>query len=83
MELRPQDPIPQWITHVAVLNEQRVSTMPSAEYSPGSHAIVAPYQSDKTNSSTKNTAPILADLLNVRVAYGEREVGLGVSKGRI
>ena len=74
MELRPQDPLPEWITHVAVAEGQQLRLMERKDYSPhanhnDSKVSVHPIQVEPT----ANKQPLM-DLKDVRIKYGRREV---------
>ena len=77
--LRSQDPMPDWISHVALVNEGRVTT--------GRKEVVLAVETAATvaKASSKDTIPktgqsvagkVLVDLKNVKVIYGERKVSL-------
>ncbi|KIY51464.1 P-loop containing nucleoside triphosphate hydrolase protein, partial [Fistulina hepatica ATCC 64428] len=72
--LRTQDPVPDWITHIALVRGQRVITGPAAEVL----ADEAAHQQRKTVSApfiTKSTVgDILIDLQGVNVKYADRSV---------
>lgn len=72
MALRPQDPLPEWITHVALVDGQhihpqtRTAAMPSLEQQ----------SSSKSTQSTLKEAggKELVDMKDVNVSYHERHV---------
>jgi hypothetical protein len=76
LEMRPQDPLPEWITHVAIAGEQRLGLMKRKDYSPHAHhdskISVHPIQVQPT----PNKQPLM-DLKGVRITYGgKREVSV-------
>ena len=75
MELRPQDPPPEWTTHVAVVEGQQFKLMARKDYSPHSfrnNTTTGFIQSAQVQPNI-HKEPMM-DLKNVRVKYGEREV---------
>jgi hypothetical protein len=77
MELRPQDPLPEWTTHIALIEGQRLNLMNRDAYS-RKHLVVLT-ESSKPHSGEADI-PIapqgreFARLSGVRVGYGNREV---------
>lgn len=72
MALRPQDPLPEWITHVALVDGQhihpqsRTTLMPALDQQPSSK-IAQP-------SSKETGGKDLVDMKDVNVRYHERHV---------
>jgi hypothetical protein len=74
MELRPQDPLPEWITHVAVAEGQQLNLMERRDYSPHkSHSKITTHPTQVLRAADKEP---LMDLKDVRIKYGEREVSM-------
>ena len=73
MELRPQDPLPEWITHVAIAGGQRLSLMERKDYSyhNDSKISVHPIQVQPTADKQPHM-----ELKDVRIKYGRREVSV-------
>lgn len=75
LALRPQDPLPEWITHVAFVGGQNVDTMERTYYTPHQ-----PHDHHKSMAKTPrpsprtNTKEELLSLKDVRVQYGDRKV---------
>jgi hypothetical protein len=78
MSLRPQDPIPEWITHLAVVRGDQVETGPR-------QGILAAHRVDTTRTkdgdvrshavvSESRQGKVLADMNNVNVQYQDRKV---------
>lgn len=75
LELRPQDPMPEWITHVAVVDGQQYKLMARKDYSPHDSQkglAASPAQPAEIQSSPQEP---LIDLKGVHIQYGKREVG--------
>jgi hypothetical protein len=75
MELRPQDPLPEWTTHIALVEGQRLNLMNRESYS-RKHLVVLT-ENSKPHSGDILIAPQgreLARLSGVLVGYGNREV---------
>ncbi|KAK0505745.1 P-loop containing nucleoside triphosphate hydrolase protein [Armillaria luteobubalina] len=73
--LRGQDPVPDWITHVALLRGSKVVTGPKdiilyEEALRSKHATAT----TATQTVTNETGAVVADLKNVRVQYDSRVV---------
>ncbi|KAK0481784.1 P-loop containing nucleoside triphosphate hydrolase protein [Armillaria novae-zelandiae] len=73
--LRAQDPVPDWITHVALLRGSKVVTGPKdiilhEEALRSKHATAT----TATQTVTNETGAVVADLKNVRVQYDSRAV---------
>ena len=88
MALRPQDPIPEWISHVAVAHGDRIHTGPKDDQkirdvlemlnqrdSPPSTAVRNPGIKEGKGKQKKE----LISLRNVSISYGERHVSLRLS----
>jgi ABC-type molybdenum transport system ATPase subunit/photorepair protein PhrA len=74
MELRPQDPLPGWITHVAVTEGQRLHPMERRDYAPDTNRSGTPVHLTKAQPVADREP--LVDLKGVRVKYGDREVSM-------
>lgn len=76
MELRPQDPIPEWITNVVVVEGQTLRLMSKDSYTAQSQnlSLEGSPHAVKTNIPTAPQEKEIVRLQDVRVAYGEREV---------
>ncbi|KIM26881.1 hypothetical protein M408DRAFT_174708 [Serendipita vermifera MAFF 305830] len=75
MELRPQDPMPEWITHVAVVDGQNFRLMARQDYSPFVQTdSLATSSASPVQSPTNASQEPLMDLNDVRIHYGKREV---------
>ncbi|KAJ7583002.1 P-loop containing nucleoside triphosphate hydrolase protein [Mycena floridula] len=78
MGLRSQDPVPGWITHLALVKEDRLLTGEK------SHILTELARANATNVSsppvrhTTKSGQLVADLKNVNVKYGPREVLKGI-----
>ncbi|KAG6847861.1 hypothetical protein H0H93_005463 [Arthromyces matolae] len=71
--LRTQDPIPDWITHVAFVNGSKVVTGPKVEVAPQiTHVDVK--QDQPLVFQHSNPGKLVVDLQNVNVKYGPRTV---------
>ena len=73
MALRPQDPLPDWITHVALVNGQHVETKPrDSSFMPMSEvdSVGTPGDAPRTKEEGKE----LVVMKDVNVRYHERHV---------
>ncbi|TDL22910.1 P-loop containing nucleoside triphosphate hydrolase protein [Rickenella mellea] len=75
MALRPQDPLPDWITHVATVNGSEVHTTPRSEAALHNHS-----RSQRTSEMSLKSEPNvskgkpLVDAKNLNVRYQDRHV---------
>lgn len=77
MGLRSQDPIPEWITHVALVEETKVTVGAKDDVlNAKQHATTTntPLSVPARESPKTDDAPVVIDLKNVSVAYHERQV---------
>jgi hypothetical protein len=74
--LRAQDPIPDWITHVArvesgrVFTEEKTATFVPTEIKHSQKRSIPDYRQGK------KAGDVVVDMRNVRVSYSDRHVGL-------
>lgn len=78
LALRPQDPLPEWVTHVAFAEDQNIDTMKRDCYTPHQlpepqHEPIAKVHRLPPHTGTKEELLSLKDL---RVQYGDRKVRL-------
>lgn len=77
IELRSQDPLPEWTTHVAVIDGQQLKIMNRESYRT-KHLELTPDSSashhSKSDALTSPPGREIAELMNVRVDYQEQEV---------
>jgi hypothetical protein len=76
--LRPQDPLPEWVTHVAFVEGQKFDTMKRNDYTPHQlpdlqHESIAKAPRPPPRMDTREE---LLSLKDVRVQYGDRKVHL-------
>lgn len=76
IELRPQDPIPEWTTHVALVEGQRVQGITVNEYKSRHHALHTTAPITTAPKTEAEEGDELVGLKGVRVSYGKREVWL-------
>jgi hypothetical protein len=76
IELRPQDPLPEWITHVGLVEGRHFKTFLKEDYEQGkNHELSSKNESKALSSSSQVTGQELISLKGVRVGYaGKREV---------
>ncbi|KAG8811533.1 hypothetical protein FRC17_002410, partial [Serendipita sp. 399] len=74
MELRPQDPIPRWITHVALVQNQRLTIMSGAEYHHDSSSAARGSHGSSPKDSSSAAGKEIASLNDVKVTYDDRQV---------
>ena len=77
MGLRLQDPIPEWITHVALVHGGHVKTgerVPMLETLLSHAHEAAPSTGAAHSRGSRQEAAILVDMQNVNVRYHERHV---------
>jgi hypothetical protein len=77
MGLRLQDPIPEWITHVALVHGGRVTTGEKAAIL--EKLNLHTYEADRSVAAVRNRdssagSDVLVDMQNVNVRYHERHV---------
>jgi hypothetical protein len=75
--LRLQDPVPEWISHVALINQGRVTTgrkeaVLTAKLAAGGAQGVS--KDSVPRSGPDIPGKVLVDLKNVKIIYGERQV---------
>jgi hypothetical protein len=75
--LRLQDPVPEWISHVALINQGRVTTgrkeaVLTAKLAAGGAQGVS--KDSVPRSGPDISGKVLVDLKNVKIIYGERQV---------
>jgi hypothetical protein len=77
LALRPQDPIPDWITHLALVHQGTVTTGKKEDVL-ASDAVRRAIREETadigTTSARRNEGKVLVDMNNVKVSYGERKV---------
>ena len=78
LALRPQDPLPEWVTHVAFVEGQKLDTMKRDYYTPHQlpnlqreSIVKAPRPPPRMDTKEE-----LLSLKDVRVQYGDRKVHL-------
>jgi ABC-type uncharacterized transport system ATPase subunit len=74
IELRPQDPVPEWTTHVALIEGQRVQSILADEYRSKYQPLQASAPVSTSSSIDVEEEETLVSLKGVRVGYGKREV---------
>ena len=78
LALRPQDPLPEWVTHVAFVEDQNFDTMKRDYYTP--HQLPEPQHEPMAKaprlSPHTDTKEELLSLKDVCVQYGDRKVRL-------
>jgi hypothetical protein len=83
ISLRPQDPVPDWISHLAFVRDGRVTTGAKQDVlaSIPSSAHVFPVAGETSNSSafmnesiTQQEPKVLVDMKNINVQYQDRKV---------
>ncbi|KAF7969618.1 hypothetical protein HWV62_26789 [Athelia sp. TMB] len=75
MALRAQDPVPDWITHVAFVEDAVFTTGPKdSVLSEKPHTTYTSQSVPARRASINNGGSILIDMQNVSVAYHERQV---------
>jgi len=72
--LRTQDPVPEWITHVALVGNGRVLTGRKEETLAVAAVHTQEYADPPPLSTTVKTGSLLVDMKNVNVRYGPRAV---------
>ncbi|KAG6910400.1 hypothetical protein DXG01_010755 [Tephrocybe rancida] len=74
--LRTQDPVPEWITHVAFVDGNKVVVGPKDDVLPQiTHVdLRGDLSSFTVQSAPSNEGRLLVDMQNVKVKYGPREV---------
>jgi ABC-type uncharacterized transport system ATPase subunit len=72
--LRQQDPIPPWVTHVALVNQGRVITGKKEDILVDNAALGVNEAISRDKNRTHGLGKVLVDLNNVGVKYGERQV---------
>lgn len=81
LALRPQDPLPEWVTHVAFVEDQNFNSIKREHYTP--HQFPKPQHESTTKaprlSHHTDTNEELLSLKGVRVQYGNRKVHLILS----
>lgn len=68
--------MPDWITHVAVVEEQRFQLIARSDYSPHSMSKTSAVSSMKPVHNQSETKEPLMDLKGVRIQYDTRKVSL-------
>jgi hypothetical protein len=78
LALRPQDPLPEWVTHVAFVEGQRIDTMAKVYYTPTSTPNLRRESVTKAPRPSRriDTKEELLSLKDVWVQYGDRKVCL-------
>ena len=89
MSLRPQDPVPDWVTHLALVRDGRVTTGPKDDVLNTSSVNTSPpleHHSYALGSTSKppvlerpaagNNLKTLVEMRNVNVQYDNRKVFL-------
>ncbi|KAF8262681.1 P-loop containing nucleoside triphosphate hydrolase protein [Lactarius quietus] len=83
MGLRLQDPVPEWISHIALVQDGRVKTGEKStmlQDLKDSHAKKASYSTSPVrNSSPEAKAKVFVNMQNVNVRYHERHVLKGIN----
>ena len=78
--MRPQDPVPDWTTHLALIyNDGKVHTGRKEEVLSAAHGTLHRGWNAPTQSTTKHvdeTAEAVIELAGVNVSYGERKVSV-------
>jgi hypothetical protein len=77
MGLRLQDPIPEWITHIALVHGGRVTTGEKAAIL--EKLNLHTHEADRSVATVRNRDPsagsdVLVDMQNLNVRYHERHV---------
>ena len=82
MSLRPQDPIPDWITHLAIVRDGQVAMGMKKD-------ILAAYLTNVTKSTRSNDSlqivqerpkgRVLAEMNNINVQYEDRKVTVPIT----
>jgi hypothetical protein len=84
MGLRLQDPIPEWVTHIALVQGGRVETGERATILKelDSHTLEAARSAASVHApGLKKEVEVLVDMQNVNVRYHERHVSYSSSPG--
>jgi hypothetical protein len=71
--MRTQEPIPDWITHVAIIEGGKVTAGQKKDVL-GSRASKVPSQSWASARLTEAKGKVLVDLKNAQVTYNGRQV---------
>ncbi|KAH7096574.1 P-loop containing nucleoside triphosphate hydrolase protein [Auriculariales sp. MPI-PUGE-AT-0066] len=71
LALRPQDPLPEWVTHVLKLSHGTAETISAAGFMPTVPAVHSRPNVSRNVSASSN---ILAELQGVNISYGDRHV---------
>lgn len=74
MELRPQDPLPEWTTHIVFVEGQRLNLMTRDSYSRKNLVVLTETSKRHSDIPIAPQGRELARLSGVRVGYGKREV---------
>jgi hypothetical protein len=76
MALRPQDPVPEWITHLAKVEGPLVETGRRESLHHPAHVVIVDEakHSDKKPRSAERSGKVLVDMKSVNVRYHERHV---------
>lgn len=78
MSLRPQDPLPDWITHAASVDGSKVSTGPRASASAmpaiSSEKVLNSNVAEQVNATREIPSVELVHMKDVNVRYHERHV---------
>jgi hypothetical protein len=83
LALRSQDPIPDWITHLAVVHQGKVASGKKEEILASDAAMqTIRDQADEQKPSVikRKEGRVLVDMKNVKVSYGERKVCIMLNK---
>lgn len=80
MGLRGQDPVPEWISHVALVEDRSVFVGPKDVVLAGKqHLPMYQTKNSEVNSSqVKTNGAVVVEMKNVTVAYHERQVSVFV-----
>ncbi|KZT55684.1 P-loop containing nucleoside triphosphate hydrolase protein [Calocera cornea HHB12733] len=79
LALRPQDPLPSWITHVCLVSAPHVRTGPATEFREELErhhvrAVAAGVSEEEVRRRRREGGEVLVDMQGVNIAYHERKV---------